>query len=380
MTSTQPLPRPLRIPFPVLVAGLLIASIGLVPPGDPNALAAGPSEHEHAPSVVRGGKVRATGPRPTDWTASVLDYGAVGDGLHDDTAALQRAIDTFQSSDGASGGGTLHLPPGTYLISETIVIEGATGLQLIGSGVEATELLWAGAASGTVLELNGTESCLVEGMRLGTQTGYFADCTLKITATAGWSIANEFRRLLIDGAFTPRSVRIRGGRDHLFENVIVRQYTEAGFSLESKEIKGVVFQACAIDGHGEFGVATHLDDPDEPQPPGGSFSWFGGSGTSNYSADFFLGDATDGVLISGGRFNNSGRLLATSGPSGNQKAVTIQSVVWNSQMLGNGFLPDHLKYRIVDFQFRGPLILIGNQLGTPPDPSSPSGPSSREAR
>lgn len=42
---------------------------------------------------------------------NVSDYGAFGDGLHDDTAAIQRAIDALPST-----GGTVVVPAGTYMI------------------------------------------------------------------------------------------------------------------------------------------------------------------------------------------------------------------------------------------------------------------------
>jgi hypothetical protein len=45
---------------------------------------------------------------------NVKDYGAVGDGVTDDTAALSNAWNTF-----VAVGGTLYLPPGTYLDSGT---------------------------------------------------------------------------------------------------------------------------------------------------------------------------------------------------------------------------------------------------------------------
>lgn len=44
----------------------------------------------------------------------VRDFGAKGDGLADDTDAIQRAID--------AAGGPPDLPPGTYLITRPLVL------------------------------------------------------------------------------------------------------------------------------------------------------------------------------------------------------------------------------------------------------------------
>lgn len=47
------------------------------------------------------------------YIANVRDYGAVGDGITDDTEAIQRAIHKVL----LSGGGTVRFPAGTYRIA-----------------------------------------------------------------------------------------------------------------------------------------------------------------------------------------------------------------------------------------------------------------------
>jgi hypothetical protein len=56
---------------------------------------------------------------------SVKTYGAKGDGVTDDTIAIQNAIDSLEdaSPSGYGGGGVVYFPTGTYLISKTITIE-----------------------------------------------------------------------------------------------------------------------------------------------------------------------------------------------------------------------------------------------------------------
>jgi hypothetical protein len=59
---------------------------------------------------------------------TVKDFGAVGDGVTDDTTAINNAISAVQSL-GSSNGGTLYFPSGTYLINSTIMLPNRVGLQ-----------------------------------------------------------------------------------------------------------------------------------------------------------------------------------------------------------------------------------------------------------
>lgn len=63
--------------------------------------------------------------------ASVLDYGAVGDGVTDDTAAFVRAVETMPE-------GVLYIPAGRYRIKGFINITRAVSLR--GAGSDLTTL------------------------------------------------------------------------------------------------------------------------------------------------------------------------------------------------------------------------------------------------
>ena len=58
---------------------------------------------------------------------NVLDYGAVGDGSTDDTAAIQAALD--------AGSNTVYLPAGTYRVSDSIAVNSNTKLCVAGVGI-----------------------------------------------------------------------------------------------------------------------------------------------------------------------------------------------------------------------------------------------------
>ena len=57
-------------------------------------------------------------------TVSVKDFGAVGDGVTDDTAAIQAALNV---------GGSIFFPKGTYLISDPLIVKSNTTIQMDGT-------------------------------------------------------------------------------------------------------------------------------------------------------------------------------------------------------------------------------------------------------
>jgi parallel beta-helix repeat protein len=126
---------------------------------------------------------------------SVKDFGAVGDGVADDTAAIQAAIDSSGSNS------TIHLESGIYLISSAIKIDGTarnlSGVSLVGG---ATIKLATGVQRQNIIEAVSGDNHAVKGLKLvhnADRGGHFgrhastdgltanSGATLKTTATAG---------------------------------------------------------------------------------------------------------------------------------------------------------------------------------------------------
>ena len=78
-------------------------------------------------------------------------YNATGNGVTDDTTAVQAAFTAAQST-----GGTVYFPVGTYILSSQLTYTFAAtlqGLTILGDGIEATHLQWA-AGGGIIVHLH----------------------------------------------------------------------------------------------------------------------------------------------------------------------------------------------------------------------------------
>ena len=90
----------------------------------------------------------------SDWIDVKTDVtpGAVGDGIQDDTQAIQTALDRLQDVAGAPH--VVYLPPGTYRITGTLTLTKIDGALIVGHA-RATRILWGGPGGGVMFHSNG---------------------------------------------------------------------------------------------------------------------------------------------------------------------------------------------------------------------------------
>jgi len=86
------------------------------------------------------------------WVNLKQAYGATGDGKHDDTRALQLALNDLGSEGHAP---VLYIPAGTYRITHTLTMQTRTGIGIIGENPESTIIKWDGDSAAKMFFLNG---------------------------------------------------------------------------------------------------------------------------------------------------------------------------------------------------------------------------------
>ena len=87
----------------------------------------------------------------SDWLNVQTDVtpAAVGDGIHDDTKAIQAALNRVGENV------SVYLPPGTYRITQTLILTGPlVGVMIVGHG-RTTRIVWDGAKGGRMFWSNG---------------------------------------------------------------------------------------------------------------------------------------------------------------------------------------------------------------------------------
>jgi hypothetical protein len=92
---------------------------------------------------------------------NVKDYGAVGDGVADDTAAIQAAITALGSQ-----GGVVYLPPGNYLLNGANPINLAAPVTLQGAGHGATTIRIGASFTGSSAITISSDDCMIQGLQL----------------------------------------------------------------------------------------------------------------------------------------------------------------------------------------------------------------------
>ncbi len=138
------------------------------------------------------------------WT-NAHTYGAAGDGVTDDTAAIQSALSDL----GLPGKSpVLYFPAGTYPVSRTLLLSERIHVSIVGESPDSVRIKWAGAPGAPVLRLNGVAYSKINRIT-------FEDSRkASVLVDQSWDnrkihfdTGNEYS----DDVFTGASIGIRGG-------------------------------------------------------------------------------------------------------------------------------------------------------------------------
>jgi hypothetical protein len=268
---------------------------------------------------------------PTRYIYSVKDYGALGDGVRDDTTAIQAAI----TAAAAAGGGVVYFPTGTYLCSKvgtitytnfgatqdySLLIPASANLRFVGDGRGFTTIKKSTAAGLSDFNLIATTQVANNHLR--------------------------FEHLTFDGAQTAANTPFTSNDNHLllFSQV---QYS----SIDDCEIQNA--RGGGIYGWSMFAASI----------TGSFFTNLDLSGTQNaisLNASAIGGEPYWGAVnVSGNTFyNNRQDDVEVSGASGTTPYRDVN-------IIGNQFLRDNnlgLGIELLAVLSVGPVNIIGNQF------------------
>lgn len=154
----------------------------------------------------------------------VKNFLAVGNGIADDTAALQAAIDSL-----GSAGGTVYLPPGSYLLNGANPLNLTAPVNLQGAGHGSTKIIIGSSFTGSSAITISSDDCMIQGVQIRGDSS----TTTSNPACHGVTVtgAQEFR--LFNTTF------------QYINGYALRLFGTAGTTLHGTQLAMVKIQSCA---------------------------------------------------------------------------------------------------------------------------------------
>jgi hypothetical protein len=224
--------------------GILVAAFGI-------PALVGPSILVPATDNAAIGRV----PRQDIREVSVKGFGAAGDGVTNDTAAIQKAVDSV----GAAGGGTIYFPRGIYLVgngnpgarswdNHVAIWVKYSNVHLRGYGVGATTIRLADGANAHIIKFGKREegSLIING---GSVQSMKLDGN-RANQTAPSERANHWHG--IDVASRAQGIRL--------SDLYIANTQYYGIGMQRQGIKNSIIQGVVIENVGADGIDWKNDD------------------------------------------------------------------------------------------------------------------------
>lgn len=214
------------------------------------------------------GAVTTTADAKLKESVSVKDFGAVGDGVTDDSAAIQAALDVHDN---------VVAPPGNFKLNSTVYVK-SRGKTFLGAGVGETTFTVAAGVEGIVVGNDATSSETNHDMTVGDFkiTGGAYGLTVGGNGTGPKAMLGEIRNIQITGA-TTSGLRLISPQGTAFHNVDCeanaigmigedlqavtnsqffncRFYNNTSHGVHLKSGWGVRFYGCGFESNGGWGA------------------------------------------------------------------------------------------------------------------------------
>ncbi len=185
-------------------------------------------------------------------------YGAIGNGIADDTAAIQAALNAAYGTSGSPHGSAsvtsnvaVFFPNGTYKITSPLTMRSVRGAHLFGAGRFTTKI--QNTAGGSIFVTNGCEYSKFELMDLATSgSGVCFDLDWDNTGPCALQ-SNTFSDIYFEGGAYGLRIGVTGfmGSETSVFNCFFANHSVAGlaarnFNALQQTVIGGNFQGCAI--------------------------------------------------------------------------------------------------------------------------------------
>jgi len=291
---------------------------------------------------------------PTPGWVNVSDYGAVGNGIHNDTAAINAAINAV-AGNAAPATHTrfptacIYLPPGAYKVTSDLLIQSVEGFVFAGAGSDLTVLLASGPGFTTaVLNIDGSAKGKYQGFTIvGDGTESSGNNALPnginltwTTAASRSTTANIFNDIYVKSLKFSCGIRMGApaGTTRQVDSTTIRDVIVAGSGTATHKystlyLRGFCFGNGDSGNQYDFAVynswATGCRTGVYADASG--FVWYGGQPAENGTEFRFVGEMGQ-TTIQGIQSQDSGQLLYATGGS-IVTTVSVRDVVFVTSYL-----------------------------------------------
>ena len=309
-----------------------------------------------APQFLRADEV--TGPF-SSWKDVKRDFGAVGNGIADDTAAFRNA---FNSITAAGTARELYIPAGTYRITATLSLAGGefnnverSSVTIQGENPATTVLKWDGANDGEMININGIVFSRLSRFTLDGQNRTYDLLNQSWDGQTGFSDSNiEYS----DINFKNSKIGYIGGALGLyaaelsflrlrFSNMSQIGMIPGNFNALDWWIWDSTFENCYI------GIGNNIQNPDGTTLTNGAghFHVYNSVFKNSVRSDIFLGNTTTFWSFRDNYSINSNRFLQTAG-----LPIGVPIILQGNRLI------DTIQPDAIQIANPGPATLIDNQI------------------